>query len=561
MKRLLTRISNHIAEHPVETMLSVICYILLLSIFMLSLNKINLRMNHELADIASCDANLFFTVGRGMLIGKRPYLDYYENKPPMIFLISAISYAWTGDFHMVNVDSFLCCINLLVLTFIIGPILGWKRKWKAFPTALATLLLGSCGILFMLYAEFKAGEIMTELFGASAMLDAIFCLLLIPKDKKVAFYDPRVILSGFFFGIAVMFKEPFAFMGVFSFLFIIEKKEDLLNKFIFPGVYGVLTAIIILLVTNSFVGYFQVYIPNMFGHHIEIYGSVWDRMGNVNKLFDNLASFHWSLRVVVVACFAVSSFRGVTMQFSENFYVDLPLRLLRALLPLTYLYVASFCVGLGGQYWWHHYAFAMPFYYGLLIDSAILIGDTSSLMSPLSFQTEEEKKKSYSSFLHPLVLAGIAVSVSFSLISGYGVRKYEWTDKEDKMISFIVDAKAAANYVDEVLDALNEEEYLYVGFNGDSRLYCYTKHMPMGPSFVQDPNNFYSNDTFFAKAFVEEMEATNLVVVQAWTQGVLINWTKQYLKENFTTTLPAQANGIQKPSSFSYVLYSRKGVF
>lgn len=546
-----------------ELLLSILCYAGLITIFACSIPELIERFNYELADIASTDANLFFTVGKAMTQGYRPYVDFYENKPPMIFALCAISYAWTGDFHMVNVDSFLCCLNLLILCFLIGPVIGIKRKWSMFPIALATLLVGSVGILMMTYAEARSGEIMTEIFGVSALMDGVFCLLLLPKEKKVRFYDPRVILAGFFYGVATMFKEPLGLLGICSFLFLCERKEDLLKKLVFPCVYGGLTAFLILLVTKSIPGYFTIYLPTMFGHHVDTYGPIWDRMVNVSKLFTNLNSYCWQLKVIVIGLFAVATIRGGFMVFSKKVPLRLTFSFLRMLLPLLFLYIASLSVGLGGQYFWHHYAFALPFYYALLIDAGLFVGDRVQESSLIRGKKEEEKGSSPKAIAEPIFLLSIAFSLAFSCITLDGLRTHghDLAEKQAKMISYVETAKAGASYVDAILDALNEERYLFLGFNGSSRIYCYTAHLPLGPNFAQDPDVFYSEDNYFATTFVNSLHSANILVYAAYKQGVLVDSTKDYVSRNFTTKKPDAVKGIAAPKPFNYTLYFRNGAF
>src|SRR5436305_907466 len=42
------------------------------------------------------DANVYFAMGRGWLHGLAPYRDLFEIKPPLIFLVAALSLGLTG---------------------------------------------------------------------------------------------------------------------------------------------------------------------------------------------------------------------------------------------------------------------------------------------------------------------------------------------------------------------------------------------------------------------------------------------------------------------------------
>ena len=43
------------------------------------------------------DVNCFFTVGRGIVRGKMPYLDLYEQKGPLLYLFFALAALLSGD--------------------------------------------------------------------------------------------------------------------------------------------------------------------------------------------------------------------------------------------------------------------------------------------------------------------------------------------------------------------------------------------------------------------------------------------------------------------------------
>ena len=125
------------------------------------------------------------------------------------------------------------------------------------------------------------------------------------------------------------------------------------------------------------------------------------------------------------------------------------------------------------------------------------------------------------------------------------------------MKNYVIRAKRGAKYVDDVLDAINEKEYLYVGFNGTDRIYCYTKHLPMGPTFVQDPDNF-RKENFYTKSFREDLHATKVIVFSSSANLGIYEEVRGYISDEFTTTVPEEAKDIQKPEDFYYTVYYRK---
>ena len=64
----------------------------------------------ELNAAYSVDDPLYWAVGRGILNGLKPYIDLFENKPPGIFWLSALSMKLTGGVYAMNIFSFICLL-------------------------------------------------------------------------------------------------------------------------------------------------------------------------------------------------------------------------------------------------------------------------------------------------------------------------------------------------------------------------------------------------------------------------------------------------------------------
>ena len=557
---LKNKVINYVEEKPLAFVFSVIIFCFVLSTFIIAFKELHDRLSYELLEIASCDANLFYTVGKMMTKGYAPYTGYYENKPPMIFILSAASYGMTGGFHLVNIASFLCCLNLLIVPIVISIFLCRRYRLSLFPAILSTSLLFVLTLFLMFYAEHKAGSIMCELFGSSALLDSILCLVILSKEKNNKFYHPCIILAGLFFGIAIMFKEPFALLGIFSFLFLVENKKDLLNKVLFPIIYGGITSLIILLASGGFVGYFTVYLPTMFSTRGNKSESMWERGLIFKRLFDNLDNFSKYLMIAVIIAIFVSSLRGLTMFVEAKPLPSFISKVLRVFLPFVSLYIASLCVGMGGQYFWHHYAFALPFYYSLFIDASLFIGEETNkiVFYPLE---KENKDNTIKQLSNPIPLLCIITSFSLLSIILTGVVKHDYNMREETMLNFVSKAKNDASYIDKVLDSLEEDNYLFIGFNSDDRPYCYTVHDPLGPCFVQDPDNYREYKAFFTDNFLNELHKTNVIVYFSLYTSNIREEVNKYLSDNFTNNPPSQVIDIKKPDNFKYTLYYRVNTF
>ena len=351
-------------------------------------------------------------------------------------------------------------------------------------------------------------------------------------------------------------KEPFVLLGFFALLFLVRNKKDLLYKVLLPCGYTLITVFIILLASNSLVGYFSVYLPNMLGNHINTNGTLFDRMKDFRKLLDDLNGFSKYLMVAVVITIYVSAIRGALLfDDEEKIYWKIIFKVIRIILPFIYLYIASLCVGMGGQYFWHHFAFAMPLYYVAMIDSCALIGEGANKINFYPFK-KGNGKPTLEEFARPHSLLALMVSAALLFCLGYGIEKHECHMKTEEMKAYVVKAKEHAKYIDSVLDAINKDNYLFIGFNGTDRPYCYTKHMPLGPIFAQDPDNF-KEDNFFTRSFLEDLHTADVIVFTSCDSLSIKDEISNYLANNFTNTLPTAAEGIEKPSSFYYQLYFR----
>ena len=69
----------------------------------------------------SGDLNLYFSVGRGLLNHLQPYADLFEDKPPGIFFLSALSLALTGDNKLYSLCSMLSLLGIVAAMVLYSP--------------------------------------------------------------------------------------------------------------------------------------------------------------------------------------------------------------------------------------------------------------------------------------------------------------------------------------------------------------------------------------------------------------------------------------------------------
>lgn len=521
------------------TIKEIFLFVLFFVLLIVSCTEVIGRLFYELHEIANFDTGLYYTVGKGITHGIEPYSGLYENKPPMIFLLSALSYKITGGFYLVNIFSFLSFIVILVAPAACFFTLYAKEKsYKSFLTGCIALALST---VFMCYAENRSGEVQIEAFGAAALIIS-FCALTFIYNKDVKINDKYVIIAGIFLGIATMFKEPFSIVGVACFLYFVQKPRDFLTRIAAPLAYCSLFCLLILLISGCFTSYFTVYLANMFGNHITQLGSPFSRINNVFLLFHNLNNFSFSLNAAVIClivfnailCFLNNPFKG---RFKQGLIPCLKIARLFLL-----IYAASFAVGMSGYYYNHHFIFALPCYIILLfsLNNEILL-----LKSTSDFSKETQNTLCYAVAFCFLILSSLYFFYQIEYRINYSVP------------NAIKQAKINAKYLDQVLDAVGEDKYLYLGFNGHE-FYAYTEHLPIGPFFAQWNNNFQSKESFISKKFFEQLNKANVIIFRNYSVGNITDQVLYTVDNCFTKKMPKAVNQINKPQSFKYNLHIRK---
>src|SRR3989344_2498866 len=73
------------------------------------------RLIYELRMPFTWDTTLYIAVGRGILNGLTPYADLYENKPPGIFLMSALSLWLTGGRVLGSVFQTIAIVGIPIM--------------------------------------------------------------------------------------------------------------------------------------------------------------------------------------------------------------------------------------------------------------------------------------------------------------------------------------------------------------------------------------------------------------------------------------------------------------
>lgn len=477
------------------------------------------------------DSPLYWTVGRGMLNGLKPYADLYENKPLGMFLISALSFRLTGGTILCNLASVLAALAIAVLP-------AWallddcRRSEKSdagvmrYALSLFTVLF--VGLLFAVYCEKRSGSFQSEEIGAAFSL---LFIVLVKKQQYAGTRRKKVLLtaaSALSVGCAVIIKEPFLLISAAGALLFTDSIKAFLKNIVLPCVFGGSMVLGVLAVTGAFVPYFTVYLRQMFATRFSSGSSVFLRALHVFRLFRDIRK----VSVVLFAIVILMIFLTVVRLFlRRNNKLHLAAGFFKVILML---YTASFCAAIGGQYFNHHYVFAVPVYGAFVIFGGAFL-----------FEYAPGEVTVNRSVLF------LAVLVILASVSKYGASYRTFYESYGSL-------QVKAQYVDELLTYYGAERYQFIGFNNDEQFFGLTEHSPLGPFFVQDPDLFADENSWSSQLFISQLDDCDVIIVDHYPTPGIRRTVKEVIEESFTY-LPEASLGVSPPCPFECDVYIRRG--
>jgi hypothetical protein len=190
---------------------------------------------------------------------------------------------------------------------------------------------------------------------------------------------------------------------------------------------------------------------------------------------------------------------------------------------------------MGGEYYPHHFIFAVPIYLSLFI-----------------YFLKTKKLNKY--FLPTTVYL-----VIFIILTIFNLKKPNYNTMINNFKTKNKIVQNEASYVDQVLDELNENRYFFLGRNR-FQLYGFTKHSPQGQFFFQFSNwtklNFHDNNN----KLINNLHNAKIIVFDNFEVAPLTSYFEQYIQENFTTRIPAQLKKIERKDN-KYLIYFRKNLY
>jgi hypothetical protein len=249
------------------------------------------------------DGAIYTAVGRGILQGLIPYIDLFETKPPGMFLLTALSLAFTGSIHLANILQASVEAGMVAALFFSAWYL--TSSLQRFDRFLLVLCALAWAMVMMFYAAARAGHMQTESFG-SFFLVLYAMMLLCPRERWL-----WVSGAGALMMVAIGLKEPFALVAL-ACAFILMPERRLWWGAGVPLVLVLLIGTVILAFLGYLGPYVGVYLPEMAGGRLQSFGEpLWLLALFPQKVLGDLWNFSPLFLLSIVALFASSLMMSV----------------------------------------------------------------------------------------------------------------------------------------------------------------------------------------------------------------------------------------------------------
>jgi hypothetical protein len=452
-----------------------------------------LRISYEFTDVYTWDTVVYWAVGRGILNGITPYTGLWDIKPPGIFLLSAIS------FKIFDNSSFTHFSQVLVLILTAAtPIVAYflQSKYRSIPKLAFAVL---AGLLLALYSAERSGEVQIESFGAAFACVAIFAMAMPNFEKRKILWTAFAVVG--ILG-ACGFKEPFLFVLFGVSLILCDDIKAWFYRFLLPLVIAVLLGVIILLICG-WLGDFLHYIDFMSSTHISRHGSPFRRAMDFSHLYNDMNAFSWGLAIALLILLSLP----FTLFFTDSKSKENKL-FTNIIFFVIAFFLASYSVGLGGEYYNHHHVFALPFYMALILLLFKNWNGENSTVTKLSL-----------------------ISFFFLILATLNLPNLNLDKRKKDLNNWSKEPIHAAAYLDSKMDELGIGRYTFIGSNGHE-IYGWTKHSPDGPYFVQF-SWWFKDIPSLGDSLISSINRTDVVVVaHMWNE--IAPRANQILDEHFT---------------------------
>jgi hypothetical protein len=426
-----------------------------------------------------------------MLNGLKPYADLFETKPPGIFLLHALSLKLFGGPFLVKLLQAIVLLGIPVLVVI--PSINIVQDRSASRRKLISVLSILLGLLLALFTADQAGFGLTESYGACLVL-AYFVYLISNNHSSLT----RSIVLGILMLLSVGIKEPFLLIIVAGVLLL---QKNFFSSFVYPFCIAVALGFIGLLVLGLANPFFQIYLPHMLGYHVVQHkGSLFLYALEIWRTFINLGAYSWWLALAVSALWI-----GVAYQSLATRNRSLVLRFLAA------SYLMFIAIATGGDFYGHHFIFAVPIY------------------AVLWWILLQQFQKVHIGIVVGFAITLIAAAVTDTPLS-YQAQRVSWQTSEEETLR-------VAGVIDAVMERCGWERYLQMIPRGGGP-YAYTNTSPYGPIFVHY-SRFIGANTMYQSEYIRALQDAKVALVLDIENSNFTEYTLQYVQSNFSPDAPA----------------------
>lgn len=248
---------------------------------------------------------IFWTIGQAMLNGYTLYDDIFETKPPLIFVISAVSLKLFGSPVLGYVLH-----TFLLFAVPIGTILYVRRRAGTGKQSLPLVLLSFLfATLIVRYLSRHPTAWAIEFLGLASC-----CLFLLVYADAKQVKAGRIALLTLLLAMTIGMKESFLLSALAGVLVLSRSPRQFIRGFIAPCILTGIIGVAALAAIGSFHGYFFIYLPEIFGYYTQRFAMPMLLKGLVfDKTFESLWLFSTGFLFACLALMVLPRFLALSL--------------------------------------------------------------------------------------------------------------------------------------------------------------------------------------------------------------------------------------------------------
>lgn len=326
-----------------------------------------LAVSYNLSQLTQPDQGTFMAFGYHLLQGKQLYTDFFDHKPPAIYLLNAAVLGVGGATE--NAISWFALGMALLQTMV------FFRLAEALFKSVLTAFFSTLIFVFTFYRwELFGSGNFTEQYGALCTTAAFWFYLKSDEKARIKY----LAYSAFLFGLAFAFKEPFLFSAVPFGLALFFRNDGKWMKntsvFIFSFLTPWLLILLWMLASGTWAGYMEHLIHSL--QYTEQGEPVWVKITKYYRHFFSWFSFSSSTTLwlyffaLPLAIFGFSQKRWFYLILAQQ----------------VFDFIAT---GLTGNGWHHYFLQSTPLMVLLMVGGAVGVQNLlqqqwKSLVQPIS---------------------------------------------------------------------------------------------------------------------------------------------------------------------------------